>query len=195
MKIKLVTPIIGLVIATIPYLKGQDMTKNRTFSIEANPLAYAFGGWSAGFAYHPKNLDHWVFNTNLYAFELPNAFVDQIPGNENEGWNVKIKTALSLGADYYPWTTDRSGFAFGLSTVIAQFEITNDNEIGNTNYNSLYFVPRAGYTWYAVEDFYIMPWIGVEMHTKLNGNTTVGAQNFEPIKFQFSPNLILGYSF
>lgn len=195
MKIRLTTITIGLVVATITSLTGQDVSESRTFSIETNPLAYAFGGWSAGFAYHPKNLDHWVFNTNIYAFELPGAFVDQIPGNENEGWNVKIKTALSLGADYYPWTTDRSGFAFGLSAVMAQFEITKDDEMGKANYNSLYFVPRAGYTWYAFKGFYVMPWVGVEMHTKLSGNTTVGTQQFEPLEFQFSPNLILGYSF
>jgi hypothetical protein len=169
--------------------------QNHTFNIETNPLAFAFRGWSAGFAYHPSKARKWVFNTGVYSFELPKTFVDQIAGNEGEGWNLKIKNAFTLGADYYPWRNDRSGFAFGLSTVWAQFEVTNAIESGKANYNSMYFVPRASYTWFVFKGLYVMPWLGIELHTQPNGSTTVGNMQFEPMKYQFSPNITFGYSF
>jgi hypothetical protein len=176
-------------------LQAQEKKPSRTYSLEANPLAYAFGGWSVSGAYNPGKLPAWVFNAGVYAFELPEAFVDQLPGNEGEGWNVNINRAFTLGADYYPWQKDRSGLAFGLSAVLAEFKITNENESGTATYNSLYFVPRASYTWYFFKRFYVMPWLGVEIHNPLDGQPTVGSAKFEPIQFQFSPNIILGYSF
>lgn len=181
-------------LATTPS-KAQETLRQRTYAVEINPLAYAFNGWSLGFAYQSPQAKHWVFNTGLYAFELPKTFVEQIPGNAGGGWSVKIRTAFTLGADYYPWRDDRSGLAFGLSTVLAQFELGNEFETVNTRYSSLYFVPRASYTWFAFKGLYLAPWLGVELHSKLGGSAALGSRNFEPLKYQFSPNLSIGYAF
>ena len=194
MKSKISIAIIVL-LTSAPLARAQDTAPERTFSIELNPLAYAFSGWSIGGTYHPQKLNHWVFNAGAYGFEMPEVFVEQIPGNEDKGFEVNINSAFTAGADWYPWTEDRSGFAFGLSTVIAEFEITNKNEPGTANYNSLYFVPRASYSWFVYKGLYLMPWVGVEIHNKISGDTQVGSLNFEPLSTQFSPNIVIGYAF
>jgi hypothetical protein len=186
---------IALLLAFTLMAEAQETVPKRTFSVEVNPLAYAFSGWSIGGTYHPKKLNHWVFNAGAYGFEMPEVFVEQIPGNEDMGFEVNINSAFTAGADWYPWTEDRSGFAFGLSTVIAEFEITNENEPGTANYTSLYFVPRASYSWFVFKGLYLMPWVGVEIHNKVNGDTQVGSRNFEPLSTQFSPNITIGYAF
>ncbi len=180
---------------TMQLAQAQKAVPERTFSVELNPLAYAFSGWSIGGTYHPQKLNHWVFNASAYGFEMPEIFVEQIPGNEDKGFEVNIKNAYTAGADWYPWTEDRSGFAFGLSTVIADFEITNEDEPGKAIYTSLYFVPRASYSWFFFRGLYVMPWIGVEIHNKISGDTQVGPLNFKPLSTQLSPNITIGYTF
>ncbi|NBC65195.1 MAG: hypothetical protein GVY07_05950 [Bacteroidetes bacterium] len=177
------------------FANAQEKEPAHTFSIEVNPLAYAFSGWSVGGTYHPANLNQWVFNAGVYGFQMPETFVDQIPGNEGEGFELNIQSAVTVGADFYPWNQNRSGVAFGLSAVAGNFEVTNENEAGRATYTSLYVVPRVSYTWFAFDRFYLMPWAGVEFHNKISGDTQVGSLNFETMSAQFSPNIIIGYSF
>ena len=174
---------------------AQDVVPDRTLSIEVSPLAYAFAGWSIGGTYHPAKLNRWVFNAGAYGFQLPDVFVEQIPGNEDEGFELEIRPAATIGADFYPWNRNRSGMAFGLSVVLAGFEVTNENEPGDANYTSLYVVPRASYTWFVFKGLYVMPWVGLEFHNKISGDTQVGTLNFEPMTTQLSPNISIGYYF
>ena len=174
---------------------AQDVVPDRTLSIEVNPLAYAFTGWSVGGTYHPAQLNRWVFNVGAYGFQLPDVFVEQIPGNEDEGFELEIGPAVTIGADFYPWNRNRSGVALGLSTVLAGFEATNEDKPGEANYTSLYVVPRASYTWFVFKGLYVMPWVGLEFHNKISGDTQVGTLDFEPMTIQFSPNISIGYYF
>lgn len=174
---------------------GQQSEEKRTFSVEMNPLAFAFGGWSFGGSYKPAELNHWLFSAATYGFKMPDVFVDQIPGNENKGFNLKIKSAVAIGADYFPWTTNRSGFAVGASAILTDFEVTHKDEAGKANYTGIYVVPRVSYSWFAFKGLYISPSLGVEFHKKLSGNTMVGSQEFTPMSVQFSPNISIGYAF
>ena len=177
------------------FAQAQDTEPEHTFSIEVNPLAYAFSGWSVGGTYHPQKINRWVFNAGAYGFQMPEVFVEQIPGNEDEGFELEINSAVTIGADFYPWSQNRAGLAFGISTVLANFEATNENEDGSAEYTSQYVVPRASYTWFVFKGFYVMPWVGVEFHNKISGDTQVGSRNFEPMTIQFSPNVTIGFSF
>lgn len=185
-----------LIVATIaPLAHAQETTPDHKFFIELNPLAYAFNGWSIGGAYQPARLNQWVFNTAVYRFQMPEMFVEQIPGNEDKGFELEIHSAVTAGAEFYPWNQNRSGVSFGLSAVLATFDVTNKNEPGEARYSSFYVVPRLQYTWFVFKDFYVMPWVGVEFHNKIRGDTQVGRLNFEPMTTQFSPNITIGYSF
>jgi hypothetical protein len=194
MKNTLSALLFALLIFTQP-APAQDVVPERTLSIEVNPLAYAFTGWSIGGTYHPAPLNRWVFNAGAYGFQLPDVFVEQIPGNEDEGFELEISPAATIGADFYPWSRNRSGLAFGVSTVVAGFEVTNENEPGRAHYTSLYVVPRASYTWFVFRGLYVMPWVGIEIHNKIRGDTQVGTLDFEPMTTQFSPNIAIGYYF
>lgn len=177
------------------FAKAQNDETYRRFSAEINPLAYAFQGWSIGGTYQPTKLKKWVFNAGAYGFQMPKVFVEQIPGNEGEGFELKIQSAFTVGVDFHPWDSDRSGIAFGLSTVLGNFEVTNENEPGKAEYSSFYLVPRASYTWFLFKGLYLMPWAGLEIHNKLSGSTRVGSLDFEPMDIQFSPNISIGYAF
>jgi len=175
--------------------QAQDGETYRGFSAEVNPLAYAFQGWSVGGTYQPAQLKKWVFNAGAYGFQMPEVFVEQIPGNEDEGFELKIQSAFTAGVDFHPWNSDRSGVAFGMSAVLGSFEVTNEDESGKASYSSFYVVPRASYTWFVFRGLYVMPWAGMEIHNKISGNTQVGSLKFEPMTLQFSPNISIGYAF
>lgn len=185
----------ALMLGSLTTAQAQDSQSQRTFSLEINPLAYAFSGWSVGGTFHPTKSPHWVFNAAAYGFQMPEAFVEQIPGNENKGFALRIRSAVTVGADYYPWSSNRAGWAFGLSTVLAGLEVTHPSEAGNARYSSFYVVPRLSYAWFVLDRLYLMPWVGMEFHTQVGGSTTVGVQTFAPMTQQFSPNLSIGYTF
>jgi hypothetical protein len=187
--------LIVLLLLSTQTATSQDTEPGRTLSIEVNPLAYAFTGWSIGGTYRPASLNRWVFNAGAYGFQLPDVFVEQIPGNEDKGFALEISPAATIGVDYYPWNRNRSGLAFGLSTVLAGFEVTNESEPGEANYTSIYLVPRASYAWFVLDKLYVMPWVGIEIHNKIRGDTQVGTLDFEPMTIQFSPNISIGYYF
>lgn len=194
MKIKtLYTLLIILGVATL--LQAQDTNTHRPFSLEVNPLAYAFQGWSVGGTYQPENLKKWVFNAGAYGFEMPQVFVEQIPGNEDEEFTLNIQSAFTAGADFHPWNPDRSGVAFGMTAVLGNFEVTHENEPGKAEYSSFYVVPRVSYTWLVFKGLYVMPWAGLELHNKISGGTQVGSIEFKPMTAQFSPNISIGYAF
>jgi len=194
MKIK--TLLLTLISIGLPLVvQAQEAKSHCAFSAELNPLAYAFTGWSVGGTYQPATLKRWIFNTGAYGFQMPQFFVDQIPGNEDEGFELQIQLAFTIGADFHPWNRDRSGVALGISTVIANFQVTNEDEAGEADYSSLYVVPRASYTWFLFDRLYLMPWLGVEIHNKISGGTQVGSLDFEPMSIQFSPNISIGYAF
>ncbi|WP_022835753.1 hypothetical protein [Salisaeta longa] len=194
MRIK--TFLLSLISLGLPFVvQAQEAESHRTISVEVNPLAYAFTGWSIGGTYQPSNLKRWVFNAGAYGFQMPEFFVDQIPGNEDEGFELQIQSAFTIGTDFHPWNRDRAGIAFGISTVIANFQVTNENEDGEADYSSLYVVPRASYTWFLFDGLYVMPWLGLEIHNKVSGRTQVGSLDFEPMSVQLSPNISIGYAF
>lgn len=167
----------------------------RTLSVESNVLAFAFNGASAGVAYRPAADSRLLLGAGAYAFTLPDAFVEQIPGNEGAGFHLRIERALTVSADAYPWRRDRTGVSVGAALVVARFRATHDAEPGAATYTGGYVVPRVGYTRYLLGGLYATPWVGVEVHRRLSGSTDVGARSFSPMSVQFSPNVVFGYSF
>lgn len=194
MTTKILLPFVFTLASTFQAL-GQEKERHRPFSVELNPLAYAFSGWSLSGTYQPAQLKKWIFNAGAYGFELPSVFVEQIPGNEDEAFALEIQAAGTIGVDFHPWQEDRSGLGFGVSGVVAQFDVTHADEAGQASYTSFYAVPRISYTWFIFKGLYLMPWAGLEIHQKIDGSTQVGTKDFNPMATQFSPNLTVGWAF
>lgn len=160
--------------------------------IETQPLALVFGGASLGVQYQYK---HLRVGGGAYFFNMPSAFVDQVPGNADEGWDVAIRPAGWLEGSY-TLRTDGEGWLFGANLVLSNFVISNDEDDGETSYRSAVFMPKVGYTWMPFQDyFFVMPWLGVEFHAKVGGDTQLGERTFEPLFIQPFPSLSLGATF
>ncbi|HYO67136.1 MAG TPA: hypothetical protein VEU33_13765, partial [Archangium sp.] len=127
-------------------------------------------------------------------FTFPRFFVDQSAGNANEGWNVRIFPAFWVEANYM-FQTNGSGVGLGANIVYSNFEITNDNMPGQTQYQAFVFIPKVSYTWLLFEHLVISPSLGVELHAPVGGDSTLGDNTFQPLQLQPLPSLSLGYRF
>lgn len=159
--------------------------------LETQPLALAFRGASLGVLHQTG---HLKFGGGGYFFTFPDFFVNQSAGNKDEGWNVKILPAFWVEANYM-FRTDGSGVGLGANVVYSNFELTNDTEQGKAHYQALVLIPKVSYTWLFFEHLVVSPGLGVEFHAKVGGETTVGSNDFEPLKIQPLPILSLGYRF
>ncbi|HEX5752002.1 MAG TPA: hypothetical protein VFZ09_37630 [Archangium sp.] len=159
--------------------------------IETQPLALAFRGVSVG-ALH--QVGHVKFGGGFYFFSFPDFFVDQSPGNANEGWNVTVSPAFWLEGNYQ-FQEDGTGLGLGANVVYSNFQITQDTAPGRAQYQALVFIPKVTYTWVFFSHLVVSPGLGLELHAKVGGNTTVGTNDFEPLRLQPLPILSVGYRF
>ena len=137
---------------------------------------------------------HLAVSGGAYAFTLPSVFVDQIAGNEDEGWGVALRPAGYVAADYF--FRDRgAGVSLGVAVVLARLVISNAASPGSTAYAALYAVPRVAYTTFVWRGLYLAPSLGVEFHAKVAGSTRLGSDSFEPVGVQPTLGLQLGYVF
>ena len=162
--------------------------------LETNPLAPVFRGASLGGRVILAAAPRWSFGGGAYAFTLPGLFVDQLPGNADEGWEVAIRPAAYLSVDRH-LKTGGAGFGFGASLVVARFAIGNTATDDTTAITQLYLVPRVTYTWFAWRDLFVQPSLGVELHVRAGGDPMLADRTFEPPTVQPSPGVMVGYRF
>lgn len=187
--IKLVATVAILLVAS---LEAQPAAADTRVFIETNPLALAFRGASLGARVIVPAAPRWSFGGGAYAFTLPELFVDQLPGNADEGWDVAIRPAGYLSAERH-LRDGGAGFGFGANLVVARFAIGNDATDDTTSFTQLYLVPRVSYTWLVWRDLYLQPSAGLELHVRLGGETTLGDLEFEPPTVQPLVGVVLGY--
>lgn len=185
----LVALVLGLLAGAVSEARAE-----RRVIVETTPLALVFRGAGLGARVIPDAAPRWSFGGGAYAFTLPAVFVDQIPGNADEGWRVAIRPAVYASADRH-LRPGGAGFGLGASLVLARFAIGNDATSDEAAFTSLYLVPRVSYSWFVLRDVLIQPSIGVELHWKLGGATTLAGNEFAPPRIQPSPGLMIGYRF
>lgn len=161
--------------------------------VETQPLALAFRGASLGVSYQRR---HLRLGLGGYFFRMPSFFVDQIPGNAEEGWEVAIRPAGWIEGGY-TLREDGSGWLFGANLVLSNFVITHPQETGRATYQALVLIPKVAYTWIFFDRFFLTPWLGVELHRRVDGQdpVTVGDRAFAPLRIQPLPSLSLGLTF
>jgi len=172
-------------------LLGTAETAHAQTQLETQPLALAFRGLSLGATHQ---IGHVRFGGGFYFFSFPDFFVNQSSGNADEGWNVTVRPAFWLEGNYQ-FREDGTGLGLGVNVVYSNFRITNDTAPGLAQYQALVFIPKATYTWVFFSHLVVSPGLGVELHAKVGGETTVGTSDFEPLRIQPLPLLNLGYRF
>jgi len=181
-----------LTVLFVPTLGARPAAAEPRVFVETNPLAPAFRGVSLGARVLVAAAPRWSFGGGAYAFTLPALFVDQIPGNADEGWDVAIRPALYLSVDRH-LGDGGAGLGFGASLVVARFALGNEAVADTTSITQLYLVPRVTYTWFVWRDLFVQPSLGVELHVRAGGDPTLGDRAFQPPTVQPSPGVMVGY--
>ena len=171
---------------------GSAVADDTQVLVETNPLAPIFRGASLGARVIVPAAPGWSVGGGAYAFTLPAVFVDQIPGNADEGWRVSIRPAGYLSAERH-LRPGGAGLGVGASLVLARFALGNDATPDTTSITQLYLVPRVSYTWFAWRGLFVQPSLGVELHLRVGGDPTLGDREFEPPTVQPSPGISVGY--
>lgn len=161
--------------------------------VETTPLAPVFRGASVGARVVLEAAPRWSFGGGVYAFTLPDLFVDGIAGNADEGWQVAIRPAVYASIDRH-LRDGAAGVGFGVSVVLARFAVGNDATSATTSFVSLYAVPRISYTWFVWSGLFVQASLGVELHLPGDAPVLAGAE-FQRPQLQPSPGVMVGYRF
>ncbi len=177
-------PLLALSLTAVPAPAAHadsltDDSESSLLFVETQPMALAFRGASLGVQYQRG---HWRAGGGGYFFSYPDFFVNQMSGNADEGWGVRVRPAVWVEGNY-ALREDGSGFSFGANVLLARLAITNSNVAGETSYQSLVVVPKVSYTFVVADHLSIMPYLGVELRNKVAGETQLGDMEFEPASF------------
>ncbi len=116
--------------------------------------------------------------------------------NKDNGWNVRINSAISLFGEYYFREANNKWFV-GLQTGVQNYKNTNNN-IANkeSKYSNLLIMPSLGYNWHPFKNkLYVKPWLGLGYTTKISGDNSI-----DNLSYKISPlvpfvTLHVGYTF
>lgn len=159
------------------------------FFVELQPMAFITGGMSLGAS---VQRGHWRVGGGGYVFPFPSLFIDLSAGNADQGWQVSVKPGLWLEGNY-AWHEDGHGLSVGANLTYANIVLKNESSPAQeAAYQSLVVIPKINYTWIFWDHLYIQPGLGIEIHTKLGGQTRLDGREFEPLFIQPLPSLAIG---
>jgi hypothetical protein len=188
------TFIVCFLLQTLP---AQDFANEHqaTFSIETDPATFLLSGYALHFRMKPAEISRLVIGAGTYSMKLPTPIVNLNTNNKNEGWDVRIKNAYSLYAEYY-FKEAFSKFFAGVQAGIQNYSVTKTNEGVSSKYRTITFMPMIGYTWLPFNfPLYIKPWMGVGYNAKIAGTTLVGSNEYEVPRLMPFFTFHVGYKF
>ncbi len=178
------------------FVFAQEKVSNdkTTISLETDPSTFMFGGYALHLRIKPANSQHLVVGLGTYAMDMPDFFIGK--ENSNNGWNVRINSALSVFGEYYFTEANNKWFA-GLQLGVQNYKNTNDNVAGlETKYSNFLVMPSIGYTWTPFKfPLYIKPWLGIGYMTKISGSNELGNYKYTISPIVPFPTVHIGYTF
>lgn len=167
-----------------------------SYSLETDPMTFAFDGYAAHFRFNPAGLDHWILGIGTYSMKFPDLFVDMNPDNKDEGWNVQLNRGYGLFSEYY-FDPSNKGWFIGSQIALQEYQIKNSGiNAKNEDFTNLIIVPYVGFRWYPTNsNFYIQPWMGVGYQTKIQGSASLGGEDYNISPILPFATLHLGYNF
>lgn len=185
--------LIVLVGVTWPFLVGYAQDQKTKLSLETDPSTFILEGYSAHIRIQPANCERWLFGVGTYRLEIPDPLIDLNPDNRNEGWNVKIKDAYGLFAEYYFREANTKWF------VGEQFSVQNyrvANKGAAASFSNLLALTYIGYAWRPFDiPLYIKPWAGLGYTWKVKGSTDVGETSYDVAPLFPFVTFHVGYTF
>ena len=152
-------------------------------SVEVDPLAFLYKGYSLHIRYQPMFSELFVIGLGTYGLDLPEAIVDFNDRNRDLGWDVRIRSAYLLYGEFYAKRAN-NGWFIGEQVGFQSFKVSIDGESGgSTNFNNFLAMTYVGYAWRPYKgSFYVKPWVGLGITEKIDGINRVG-----PMKYHVAP--------
>jgi outer membrane autotransporter protein len=169
-------------------LCAQQIINNAHFEIEADPIAYLFGGYSGHAGYQ---VNHLRFDAGVFAINTPSFFT----GNDKFS---SRSSGFGLKADYI--FKKRKGFFIGVQSDYGRNHIKLKETDETVTTKGISMGVRAGYRFMFGNEnsdykgFYIMPWMAL-IYSPNAENVTIERQTFKGSAVSIFPTVHLGYSF
>jgi len=172
--------------------KTNDKT---TLSVEIDPFTFAFKGYGLHLRLQPKNNEHLLVGFGAYAMDMPNALVDFNKNNKGKGWNVRLNQGYGVFGEHHFSEVNKKWFV-GAQIGIQEYKIENETVAGSEKFTNFL---AMGYFGYTIKPFknnlYIKPWAGIGYTSKISGNNTLGALEYDIAPITMFVTLHIGYTF
>ncbi len=191
-KIKTTTMVIWMLVLQFQVSAQSHKTK---YSLEVDPITFAFKGYSLHVRVQPKKTDHLLIGLGIYAMNMPKALVNLNKLNRDKGWDVRINRGYSLFGEYHFNEVNRKWFV-GSQIGIQEFKILIDHSVNTEQFQNLLAMGYFGYTFTPFENnFYIKPWAGLGYTTKLSGSQVLGEAQYNIAPITSFLTIHVGYTF
>lgn len=165
-------------------------------SVEIDPITFVLKGHSFYVRYQPMFTDRFVIGIGTYAMDLSEAIVDMNGNNRDKGWDVRIKGAFLVSAEFYAKEAN-NGWFIGERIGFQSMRVRNNTEVrGSSTFNNLFLTTYVGYNWHPFKgSFFVKPWAGIGFREMVDGTSRVGGLNYDigPLFPFFTVHL--GYTF
>ena len=162
--------------------------------IEIDPATYAFKGDSLHVKYTPDNAPQWRGGLGTYSMEMPDLLIDLNEKNKNQNWDVEIKRAYGLFAEYY-FDPSQQGWFVGGQISQQKFQIEKPS-INSIEFTKSLFMMNLGYKWKINNSaFYLLPWAGVGYTKTIDNKNERVASGFDVNPVAAFMTVHLGYEF
>ena len=170
---------------SISHILAQDYTPavpdayRSRISFEVDPLTFILRGYSFHVRYQPMFSERFLIGLGTYGMDLPGQMIDLNGLNRDRGWEVRIRNAWLLYAEWYA-NEANNGWFIGEQIGFQSFNVSLDREVsGSTQFNNLLIMTYGGYSWHPYKgSFYIKPWIGLGYTDRVDGVNKVGPMTY-----------------
>lgn len=178
--IKLFAIILAMLVGFSANAQEKTAENKTTYSVEVDPMTYAFKGYAVHVRIKPKNSKRLLLGAGTYAMTYPDFLVNVESANKDKGWNVRITSAYSFFSEYYFKEANNKWFV-GLQGGVQNIKIKNDNVSGQSEkYSNMLIMPSIGYNWRPFDNgFYVKPWLGFGYTSKVSGTNTLGTYKYK----------------
>ena len=195
MKSTFLTTLMITILTIGSYAQNADLKEQTRWSVEVDPATFVFKGYGIHLRMTPAGSDHLLLGLGAYAMDMPRQMVNLNEKNRNMGWEVRIDQAVGLFAEYHLQEVNSKWFV-GAQLGMQQFKLEQEDLAGQQKFSNLLLMSYAGYTLRPFgNNLYIKPWAGLGYTSKVSGNNTLNAREYDIAPLIMFATLHIGYTF